>query len=133
MSKYISARTSALAAPLTPELVRKVMRGIFSSRNDYVDDMKLFQDLLPDLQRFGIGNRGELKRLMTKHRKALLRDDRSPLLQWQQRHFSEMFGAPFVRDAVRRQYWFAYPALVRNALESEFGDVAAVHEKDELE
>jgi hypothetical protein len=86
MSKHISARKSALAARLTPELVRKVMRGIFSSRNDYVDDMKLFQDLLPDLQRFGIGNRGELKRLMTKHRKALLRDDRSPLLPWEQRH-----------------------------------------------
>jgi hypothetical protein len=122
MRKRISLRRIALAAPLTPELVRKVMRGIFPSRNDYVIDMKQFQDLLTDLQRFGIGNRGELKRLMTKHRKALLRDDRSPLLQWEQRHFSEMFGTQFVRDAVRRQYWFAYPALVRNALESEFGE-----------
>lgn len=64
---------------------------------------------------------------MKKHRQSLMADDRSPLATWEQRHFSEMFGAEFVRDAVRRQYWFAYPALVRNALESEFGEVASVH------
>ncbi len=31
----------------------------------------------------------------------------------------------YVLDAVRRQYWFAYSALVRNALESGFGEAAA--------
>lgn len=88
--------------------------------------MGFYEELIPELNQFGIHTRADLQRLMKMHRRALLVDDRSPLKAWEQRHFSEMFGAEFVRDAVRRQYWFAYPALVRNALESEFEDVAAV-------
>jgi hypothetical protein len=126
MKTHISARQKILSQPLTAELVRKVMRSIFPCRNNYVKDMKLFEELLPELNRFGITSRGDLKRMMTKHRRVLLADDRSPLAAWEQRHYSEMFGSEFVRDAVRRQYWFAYPALVRNALQSEFGEIAAV-------
>ncbi len=127
MNRRSSARTKVYQQPLTAELIRKVMQGIFPRRNDYVEDMALYEELLPELRRFGIADRGSLERLMKKHRQSLMADDRSPLATWEQRHFSEMFGAEFVRDAVRRQYWFAYPALVRNALESEFGEVASVH------
>ena len=35
---------------------------------------------------------------------------------------SESFGESFVKDAVRRQYWFAYPGLVRVAIEMRFGE-----------
>ena len=38
------------------------------------------------------------------------------------------YGRAFVTDAIRRQYWFAYPALVRTAAEFEFGEAAAVYE-----
>jgi hypothetical protein len=127
MNKRISGRRKAFLQPLTAELIRKVLRSVFPRRNDHVTEMALFEELLPELSRFGIRDRGSLKRLMTKHRRALLADDRSPLAVWEQRHYTEMYGADFVRDAVRRQYWFAYPALVRNALESEFGEVAAVY------
>jgi hypothetical protein len=102
------------------------MRSIFPRRNDYAQDMALYEELVTELGHFGIITQGDLKCLMTKHRRALLADDRSPLTAWEQRHFSEMFGAAFVQDALRRQYWFAYPALVRNALESEFGEAASI-------
>ncbi|WP_255991976.1 hypothetical protein [Chitinolyticbacter albus] len=92
--------------------------------------MALYEELLPELYRFGICTRSDLQRLLKKHRRALLTDDRSPLKLYEQRHFASVFGEDFVRDAVRRQYWFAYPALVRNALESEFGETAAVWAED---
>lgn len=44
---------------------------------------------------------------------------------------AEQFGAEFVRDAVRRQYWFAFPGLVRNAAELEFGEQAVVWAEEE--
>ncbi len=93
--------------------------------------MALFEELLPELAKFGIFKRGQLQRLLKKHRRALLADDRSRLTPAEERLYIEMFGAAHTKDAVRRQYWFAYPAFVRNALESEFGDAAAVWADDE--
>jgi hypothetical protein len=111
-------------APLAAASVRSVMRGLFPKRNDYVTDLALFEELLCELQAFGIHTRGDLRRLMCRHRRALLADDRSRLTPREKRLYAEMFGSAFVRDAVRRRYWFAYPALVRNALEREFGEAA---------
>jgi len=125
MKRRASARTRAMLQPLSGQSIHEVMGRIFPKRNDYVDDPALFEDLLSELARFGINDRGSLKRLLTKHRKALLADDRSRLAPWEVREFGGMFGVDFVRDATRRQYWFAYPALVRNALEREFGDTAS--------
>jgi hypothetical protein len=121
-----SARQRLGTTPLTAELVRKLMRAIYPRRNDYVTDMTQFEELLPELASFGVRTRGAFQRLMTKHRRALLADDRSPLTPWEQQHYKSMFDPAFVADAVRRQYWFAYPALVRCALESEFGEAAHV-------
>jgi hypothetical protein len=122
----LSARRTVLEKKLTGDLIRQVARNIFPKRNDYVSDPALFDELLPELSRFGVSNRGQLKRLLTRHRRALLADDRSRLAPHEIRLYVEMFGAEETKDAIRRQYWFGYPALVRNALESEFGEVAAV-------
>lgn len=111
-------------APLTATSVRTLMRGLFPKRNDYVTDTALFEELLPELHAVGIHTSGDLRRLMARHRRALLVDDRHRLTQREQRLYAEMFGSDFVQDAVRRQYWFAYPALVRNALELEFSEAA---------
>ncbi len=92
--------------------------------------MALFEELLPELAKFGISKRGQLLRLLKKHRRALLADDRSPLNPAEVRHYKEMFGEAHVKDSIRRQYWFAYPAFVRNAMESEFGEAAAVWTDD---
>jgi hypothetical protein len=40
--------------------------------------------------------------------------------------FVEEYGEGFIRDAERKQYWFAYPALVRTAAEMEFGEAADI-------
>lgn len=120
------ARRVLLDQPLTAESIRTTMRKIIPKRNDYVSDMDIFEELLPELARFEITTRGQLKRLLTKHRRALLADDRSRLSTAEQKYFGDWFGTEFTKDAIKRHFWFAYPGFVRNALEREFGDVAAV-------
>jgi hypothetical protein len=122
--QHQSARARVNARPLSGALIHKVMRGIFPKRNDYGDAS--FEELVPELARFGINSVGKFRRLMTKHRKRLLRIDRARLAPWEVKFFAEDFGEQFVKDAIRRQYWFAYPALVRTAAEIEFGDAAAI-------
>lgn len=121
----LSARVRVSKRPLSGVLIHTIMAGIFPRRNDYGNAS--FEELVPELARFGITTTGKFRRLMTKHRKALLRIDRDRLAPWEERHFVQDFGESFVRDAVRRQYWFAYPALVRTAAELEFGEAAAIH------
>ncbi len=120
----LSARARVARRPLSGAAIHTIMRGIFPRRNDYGDGS--FDELVPELARFGITTTGKFHRLMTKHRKALLRIDRDRLAPWEERHFAEDFGVAFVKDAVRRQYWFAYPGLVRTAAELEFGEEAAI-------
>jgi hypothetical protein len=122
--RRLSARVRVSKRPLSGAVIHTVMAAIFPRKNDYGDAS--FDELVPELARFGITTRGEFRRLMTKHRKRLLRIGRDRLAPWEQRHFAEDFGEAFVKDAVRRQYWFAFPALVRTAAELEFGEEAAI-------
>jgi hypothetical protein len=121
--RHTPARKQIRDRPLTGVVIHSVMSKIFPKRNDYGDAS--FDELVPELSSVGILTAGSFRRLMLKHRLALLQVDRDRLAPWEQRNYSEMFGAAFVADAVRRQYWFAFPALVRTAMEMEFGEDAA--------
>jgi hypothetical protein len=124
--KSISARRKVYDKPLSGELIHQAMRRIFPKRNDY--GTASFDELVPELARFGITTLGRFRALMKRHRRALLRADREPLHPPERKMFAEECGEEFVRDTERRQYWFAYPALVRTAAEMEFGEEAAIHE-----
>lgn len=126
--KHIPARRRVYDQPLSGESIYRVMTRTFPKRNDY--GTASFEELVPELARFGITTTGRFRALMTKHRRALLRADRERLLPWEARLFAEDYGAEFVSDATRRQYWFAYPALVRSAAELEFGEAAEVWEME---
>jgi hypothetical protein len=126
----ISARQRVFQRKLTGINIHKLMSHIFPKKNDY--GTASFDELVPELAHFGITTVGKFRNLMTKHRRKLLAIDRDPLQPWEIRHMSESFGELFVKDAVRRQYWFAYPALVRTAVELEFGERTAVYETEEI-
>lgn len=96
------------------------MSNLFPRRNDYGDAS--FEELATELTTIGITCVGEFKQLMTRHRRALLRFDRAPLSEFERRMAVHDLGASFVSDRERRQYWFAYPGLVRTAIEMEFGE-----------
>lgn len=124
--KRLSARKRLSQRPLSGALIQKAMAKIFPKRNNYGDAS--FDELVPELARFGVITVGKFRNLMIKHRRELLAIDRDRLAPWEIRHFTESFGELFVKDAVRRQYWFAFPALVRTAAEMEFGEDAAVYD-----
>lgn len=121
-----SSRQLIYARQLTGDAIHHVMSRHFPKKNDYGEAP--FEELVQELVRFGITSVGDFKRLMTRHRRALLRLDRSRLSNWERRDAIAEYGEAFVADATRRQYWFAYPALVRTAVEFEFGEAAAVYE-----
>lgn len=98
------------------------MRKIFPKKNDYGEAS--FEELLPELAKFGIKTRGRFAALMTHYRKRLRRIDGERLDAWHERYYRSELGDQFVSDALRRKYWFAYPALVRIALELKFGEEA---------
>lgn len=117
--RYESARQLRLKRPLTGALIHAVMASIFSERNDFGDWS--FDDLVPELAAHGITTVKHFRSFMTKHRKQLLAIDRDRFAEWEIRAHSESFGEEYVKDRVRRQYWFAYPGLVRIACEMEYG------------
>lgn len=121
------ARRIRLQEALDGALIHRVMARLFPRRNDY--GHASFDALVPELARFGITNRGSLLRMLKRHRKALLRIDRQRLSPEEQRFLGREFGQDFIKDAVRRQYFFALPALVRTAVELEFGEAACVRER----
>ena len=123
-----TARQRVSRQQLTGVLIHRAMSRIFPKRNDY--GTASFEELVPELARLGITTLGRFRRLMTKHRRRLLVIDRDRLRPWEVLHMSESFGDRFVKDAIRRQYWFAFPGLVRVAAELEFGERAVVVEHE---
>ena len=124
MTIRLSAGAKRREEPLSGEMIHRVMASTFPRRNDYGEGS--FEELVPELAKFGVTTLDKFQRLMTKHRKELLRIDRDRLSPAEERQYAEWLGASFVADAVRRQYWFAYPGLVRIAAELEFGEGAAI-------
>lgn len=128
--RHVPARQRVALQPLTGELIHRLMSRLFARRNDY--GTASFEELVPELARFGITTRGQFRRLMTRHRRALLRMDRRRLGPDEICIYIDECGEDFLRDATRRQFFFAYPALVRNAAEMEFGEAAAVYEESRV-
>lgn len=123
--KYPSARGAKRSMPLTGPAIHKVMRRLYPRRNDY--GTASFDELVPELTRFGVITVGRFERLMKRHRRQLLVIDQSPMKREELEFYAREFGAD-TKDAVRRGYWFAFPALVRTAAELEWGEAAAVRE-----
>lgn len=117
------ARSLLRRQPLTAEAIRRTMRSFFPRRNDFGSGS--LEELVPELSRLGIGTLGDFSLLMKRHRRALKDIDISRLDQWHTKFYEDWFGAEQVRDCLRRQYWFAYPGLVRIAAELEFGEERA--------
>jgi hypothetical protein len=62
-----------------------------------------------------------LLELIVKHRKIVLEQDEEELNEIDIRLSKEEYGEEFVNQRLKNKFWFAYPALLRNVLELEFG------------
>lgn len=118
----ISARQRIDRQELTPALVHKALSAAFPKKNDYFPSQTHYEEELSELRHFGVLCVKDLRGLLNKHRKQILVIDGSPMDQVHQKMYAEEMGAAQFNDFLRRQYWFAYPGLLRLALELEFGD-----------
>ncbi|MGV3756228.1 MAG: hypothetical protein ACO1QS_12670 [Verrucomicrobiota bacterium] len=105
--------------PLTPASVHQTLGRFFPAKNDdYPSD---YVDELAELQTFGITTEEQLDELLQRRAEEVMEIDRSPMSDFDIRMHSEDSGAEFVANRLREGFWFSYPALLRIALELEFG------------
>lgn len=101
--------------------LQKMMRSLFPKKNDCAS-MSDLAEVVGELNQFGISNRKELRLFLKRHRRWLLNTDKEPMDMVHQRFYRKDLGEREFLDAMRRQYWFCYPALIRNAMEVECGE-----------
>jgi hypothetical protein len=81
-----------------------------------------YAGLLKETRLFGVVNNRQFRKLVLKHRRALLETDRERLTPQLERIYRKEWGDAVVEDPLRRQYWFSWEAFTRLALEFEFGE-----------
>jgi hypothetical protein len=105
---------------LTSGKVHSILKSFFPSRNDgfpsdYVEELQELAD-------FRITTEEQLEDLLRKRVGQIMEIDRSPMDNFHVRFYSRELGVDFVANRVREGFWFSYPALLRIALELEFGE-----------
>jgi hypothetical protein len=114
------ARQRLAATRLTASSMARILRRTMPRRNNV--GIINYTDLLEEARIFGVLTNGQFRKLMLKHRRALLEADREPLTPQMDRIYRKEWGDAGVTDRLRRQYWFGWEALARLALEFEFGE-----------
>ena len=121
MNKYINKRQKIDKEEFDLEYLHKVMRSLFPKRNDCAsrDDL---EEVFQELKLFEIKNKKQVRLFLKKYRRWLITIDKEPMDATHQRIYREDLGDEEFYDCMRRQYWFCYPAFIRNAMEVEFGE-----------
>ncbi len=96
------------------------MRSLFPKKNDFVSLNEL-EEVIPELNKFNISTKKEIRLFLKKYRKWVLNGEKSSLDLVHQKIYREMEGDTDYLDSIKRQYWFAYPAIIRTVMEEEFG------------
>lgn len=122
--RHQRARAKADLAPLDARTIGMVVRPLFRRRNDY--SQATLDELPSELSRFGVLTVKDLRLLMKKHRRTLLENEKTRMrgaeVSWLGQQAD---SADF--DAFAGKSWYALPGLVRQAMELEFGEEAAVY------
>lgn len=104
---------------LTPEAVHTTLKRFFPAKND--DFASDYAEELAELRDFGIATKEQLADLLHRRADEVMEIDRSPMEDEQLQLYATDFGRAFVTYRLQEGFWFSYPALLRIALELEFG------------
>ncbi len=101
--------------------LHKTMRNLFPKKNNFglIGDL---EEVHSELVEFGIITKKETSLFLKRHRRWILEGEKSKLDKFHEKFYREELGEKQYSEAIRRQFWFAYPAMVRIALEREFGE-----------
>ena len=100
--------------------VRAILSEYFPRKND--DFPSPYQEELSELNHFGISTPSQLRGLLSKWSVRIMEIDASPMSDEDIAMHKEALGDDYVVKRLESGYWFAYPALLRMALELEFGE-----------
>lgn len=115
------ARAKKRAMPLTAATMALVLETTLPRRNAYLPPNTT--ELLAEATRFGITTTQQFRRLMLKHRRELIADDRAASSDdGYVRGIADDYGEAKARDMRRRQYCLSQEAMTRTAFELEFGE-----------
>ena len=112
--------TSQESNLLNQKSVYEILKEFFPARNDFSECE--YEEELEELVHFGITSHSDFRNLLSKHRSRILEIDSEPLNDRDVEVFKKEYGEEHVDRAIEGNYWFAFPALLRLALELEFGD-----------
>ena len=121
MKIHINKRKIIDSQPIDYKYVWKQMRALFPKRNDCASETDL-KEVIKELEEFGIKTKKQFRIFMKRHRHWILTVEKEPLDKIHQTIYKDWYGEEDYLDCIRRQYWFCYPAMIRNALEYKFGD-----------
>lgn len=95
------------------------LKRFFPAKND--DFASDYAEELAELRDFGIATEEQLANLLHRRADEVMEIDRSPMEDEHVRLYAADFGRAFVTHRLQEDYCFSYPALLRIALELEFG------------
>ncbi len=105
---------------LTTEDIYAALLQTLPEQNDfYIND---YGEELEELLYFGIATKSALNDLIVKHRETLLGIDAEELDNFHIKYYKKEYGDDYVNDRIKNKFWFSYTALLRIAMELEFGE-----------
>ncbi|CAH0535386.1 hypothetical protein VST7929_02959 [Vibrio stylophorae] len=130
----MKARQKLDETQLTPVKVYKLLSVIFPKANDYAPSESGYVEELSELREFSIRSIRDLRLLLKRHRREIISIDRSPINAYHQKMYREEMGDAVFLDHMKKCYWFALPAILRIALELEFGEqyTEFAHKRDNI-
>ncbi len=105
---------------LTAAGVHAVLKRFFPARND--DFACDYAEELQELLDFQIRTEERFVDLLRRRAVEVMEINRSPMDDYHVRLYAQDLGEDYVAKRLREGFWFSYPALLRMALELEFGD-----------
>jgi hypothetical protein len=105
---------------LRQEDIHPILSEFFPRRND--DSPSTYTEELSELKRFEVHTAKQLRSLLSKWFTKIMEIDASRMSARDIALYKESLGSDFVAKRVKAGYWFAYPGLLRLALQLEFGE-----------
>ncbi len=98
-----------------------VLKNILPERNNFYACS--YGEEYEDLIEFGIDTTEKLTDLLSKHLSAIMAEDSSVEVdEATYDYFCEEMGKSVIEERIENGYWYSWPALLRLALEEEFGE-----------
>ncbi len=98
-----------------------IIKSIFPAQNDFFPCS--YSEEFSDLLEFKIDSKEKLTDLLNKHYDTVMKEDSAVEVdEATYDYFCDELGKKIVDERIEAGFWYSFPALLRLALENEFGE-----------